>query len=178
MRLIKYSLLLIPLLFSNCATTFQPYQPPEIKFERTSKFEVGFQKIENESKKIGDINLVFVKVNETNNNLEIVENEEEATHILLIPEDLNKITAKLELGSQYKEIAISEEALINTYINQINALKEFIEIERTKSLVYRELWVNSENAYRQEQKERRHDNILNKVTTFLFGTVAILAVTL
>ena len=133
---------------------------------------------ENYGKKIGDINLVFVKVNETNNNLEIVENEEEATHILLIPEDLSKITAKLEIGSQYKEIAISEEALINTYINQINALKEFIEIERTKSLVYRELWVNSENAYRQEQKERRHDNILNKVTTFLFGTVAILAVTL
>ena len=178
MRLIKYSLLLIPLLFSNCATTFQPYQPPEIKFERTSKFEVGFQKIENESKKIGDINLVFVKVNETNNNLEIVENEEEATHILLIPEDLNKITAKLEIGSQYKEIAISEEALINTYINQINALKEFIEIERVKSLTYRELWVNSENAYRQEKRDRGMDNFHNKITTFLLSGIAILAIVL
>ena len=180
MRSIKYNLLLLSFifLFGNCATTFEPYKPPEITFEKTPKFQVGFEKIDEESKKIGDVNLVFVKVNMDTNEIEMVDNDEDATHILLIPEDLNKITAKLEIGAQYKEIAISEEALINTYIDQINALKEFIEIERVKSLTYRELWVNSENAYRQEKRDRGMDNFHNKITTFLLSGIAILAIVL
>lgn len=181
MRSIRYdliTLLFLIFILTNCATTFEPYKPPEITFEKTPKFQVGFEKIDEESKKIGDVNLVFVKVNMDTNEIEMVDNDEDATHILLIPEDLNKITAKLEVGAKYKQIAISEEALINTYIDQINALKEFIEIERVKSLAYRELWVSSENAYREEKKDRRMDNLSNKITTFLLSGIAILAIVL
>jgi len=180
MRLINFNFIFLLILIScyGCATTFEPYEPPKITFEKTKEFKVGFEKLEEESKKIGNVDLVFIKLNEKTNEIELVLNEEDATHILLVPDELNKITAKLEIGSQYKEIAISEEALINTYINQINALKEFVELERTKSLVYRELWVNSENAYREERKDRKFDNFTSKVTTFLLGGIAILAIAL
>ena len=39
----------------------------------------------------------------------------------------------------YKQIALEEEVLINLHINTINALKEYLELERQKSLQYREL---------------------------------------
>jgi len=53
-------------------------------------------------------------------------------------------------------------------------------LERQKTQAYRELWVNSENNYRQEAYNRKMDDLQNKAVwgLVILGTAIVLALTL
>lgn len=158
----------------SCAPApFKPFKPDPITFEQTALYSV-----QNELDKIPKpepIKRMYVKkVDETT--YEIVADKAEATHIMLAPSEYAKVGAVVKLAKTYKELAIDQEALVNTYIEQINALKELYAMEQRKSEVYRELWISSENAYRREKWEHDWDNRLHKAGLYgiTIGAVVVM----
>jgi hypothetical protein len=147
-------------LFTSCAPELlKPYEPPELKFEETPTYSIqeDLNKIEKPkpikrmyAKKLGD------------DSLQILPNAEGADFVVIAPTEYAKVGAVVKLAKTYKEIVLDQEALVNTYIDQINALKELVALEQKKSQMYRELWITSENAYRQEAYEHKWDNRINK----------------
>ena len=127
---------------------FEPFQPPEIKFEKTEEYKLDLSSI----KKPEKINPIFV-----DENFKEVPTEN-ARFVLLSQQEYAKVGSLVELAITYKKVAEGQATLINLHINTINSLKEFLELERQKSLQYRELWVNAENNYRYEQWEHKKDS--------------------
>lgn len=154
------ALMIIGLFFISCAPAeFKPFKPEPIKFDPTPPYSVQEQL--DKIPKPDPIKRMYVK-KLTDKTYEIVENKEEATHIMLAPAEYAKVGAVVKLAKTYKEVAIDQEALINSYVEQINALKELLAMEQRKAEVYRELWISSENAYRREKWEHDWDNRLHK----------------
>ena len=172
-----YKLFIISLIFIflvGCApeTFMVKTDYPEIHFDRTPTYN-----IQNELNKIpkpDKIQKIYVKVN--GNDITIVQTAEEANYILLAPKEYAKVGALVKLAKTYKKVAIEQETLINTYIDTINGLKELIELERQKASSYRELYVDSENAYRQEKHQHKVDNFVNKTGMYLItvGSISML----
>jgi hypothetical protein len=94
---------------------------------------------------------------------------------MLAPSEYAKVGAVVKLAVIYKEIVIDQEALVNTHVGQINALKELLVMEQRKAEVYRELWISSENAYRLEKWEHKWDNRLHKAGLYgiTIGSIVI-----
>ena len=169
-RILLYIILFF--LFVSCSPKqFSPYKPPDLKLDPTPTFDIKSD-LENIPKPSKLIPIYVKKTSEIN--YEVVENSIEATHILLAPEEYAKIGAIVKLAKTYKEIILLNESITNTYINEINALKELSAMERQKIISYRELWVNSENMYRQEKYEHKADNIINKGGMYLITLGSIL----
>jgi len=59
---------------------------------------------------------------------------------------------------------------VNAKIEIINSLKEYVKLEQMKAKEYRDLWADSENAYRAEKHSNDINNIINK---FVLGTITI-----
>ena len=95
---------------------------------------------------------------------------------MLAPSEYAKVGAVVKLAVTYKELTLDQEKLVNTYIDQINALKELLSMEQRKSEVYRELWISSENAYRYEKWEHNWDNRFHKAGLYgiTIGSIVIL----
>ena len=138
------------LLFTvSCApAAFTPYEPNRIQFEKTSPYSI--QEELEKLPKPDKINKIYVKLNNDGKTITVVK-AEEATHILLAPEEYSKVGAVVKLAGTYKTIVLEQEKLVNLYINDINALKELLTLGQDKSENYRGLWISSENAYRQEE---------------------------
>jgi hypothetical protein len=66
-------------------------------------------------------------------------NIDNASYIVLTPKEYGKINTLLKIATTYKKVALEQAELVNIHINTINSLKEFLELERKKSLQYREL---------------------------------------
>lgn len=122
---------------------FEPFQPPEIKFQETPEYKLDLSSI----KKPEKIQPMYLDDNFKQVSID------KAKFILLTPQEYAKVGAIVEMAVTYKKIAEGQETLINLHINTINTLKEYMELERKKSLQYRELWVNAENNYRYEKWE-------------------------
>ena len=89
---------------------------------------------------------------------------------MLVPREYAKIAGLLKLCKAYKGIIMEQESLVNTHIQVINSLKEYVAMEQMKAEEYRQLWADSENAYRQE----RHSNKINEaVNKGLLGFISI-----
>lgn len=169
MKKIICLLCIVLFLISGCGPKLlEPdyFKPQPIEFEKTQSYELDLSSIP----KPDPIEPIFVdekfkKVSAS-----------EAKYVLLVPSEYNKIDALLELAIGYKKIAIKEAALINVNIDIINSLKEFIEIERQKAEMYREMWINSENMFRLERHEFQKEKIRNNVEQFflIIGGVAII----
>jgi len=158
-------LFLIWVLFSGCAPApFKPFKPDPIVFDKTPIYSVQ-EELDKIPKPDPIVRVYAKKISDTT--YEVVENKEEATHIMLAPAEYAKVGALVKLAKTYKELTIDQEKLVNTYIEQINALKELVAMEQRKSEVYRELWISSENAYRHEKWEHDWDNRIHK--TGLYG---------
>ena len=174
--MVKYFSIIILMIFSlvSCAPTpvLVKEYPLQINFEKTPEYSVQ-DKLANIPKP-DKLKPMYVKI--SGDDIQIVETREEATHILLVPKEYAKIGALLKLAKTYKAVAIEQEALVNTYIAQINGLKELLELERQKSQLYQEMYVESENAYRTERYQHNMDNIANKVGHYvlILGSVALL----
>jgi len=167
-------LLIIGIFFVSCAPApFKPFKPEPIVFEKTPPYSV--QEELDKIPKPEPIKRMYVKkIDDTN--YQIVAGKEEATHIMLAPAEYAKVGAVVQLAVAYKELTLDQEKLVNTYIEQINALKELLSMEQRKSEVYRELWISSENAYRYERWEHKKDNFFHKagLYTITIGAVVVM----
>jgi hypothetical protein len=165
-------LLCLFFLFISCAPRqFTPYKPTDLKIESTPLYSIKSD-LESIPKPDKLVPMYVQKTSETN--FEVVEDSNKATHILLAPEEYAKVGAVIKLAKTYKEIILINESIVNTYIDQINALKELSSLEREKVISYRELWVNSENMYRQEKFEHKTDNIINKGGMYIISLGSLL----
>ena len=148
---------------------FIPYEPPAVEFERTPQYEgIDFDSIPKPSK----IKPVFV-----DENFKEVP-AEEAKFVLLVPKEYAKVAAVVKLAKTYKQLAQEQEVLINTNVDIINSLKEYVALEQMKAKEYRRLWADSENAYRQERYQHKLDNAINKgvTATIAIGAAILLAI--
>ena len=105
-----------------------------------------------------------------NKDFKEVDDMERAVYVVLVPKEYAKIAALLKLTKTYKGIIGEQEKLINTHIEIINSLKEYLALEQAKTEEYRNLWVDSENAYRQERYNHKIENAINKG---LLGAISI-----
>ena len=127
----KYVLYLFLVLFCiGCAPKqFEPFQPPQIQFEKTQEYKLDLSSIKKPEK------IVPIFVDDNFKEVSV----DEAKFVLLSPTEYAKVGAIVQMAVNYKQIALEQETLINLHINTINALKEYLEMERQKSLQYREL---------------------------------------
>jgi len=166
---------LIVLMIGCAPAEFKPFKPPEIYYDRVDPYDIQItlDKIPKPDK----LQPMYVVVNK--DKIQVVTKESgRATHILLVPKEYAKVGGLVKLAVTYKKIAIEQELLVNTYIDQINALREMIKLERQKSIMYRELWVQSENAYRQEVAEHKRDNWMNRSAMYIITIGSIIAIAL
>lgn len=151
----KCFILILSILFFSVGCgprNFEPFNPPPIQFEKTPEYSLDLSSFEKPEK----IQTVYLDedLNETSIDL--------ATYVLLTNKEYSKVNSLLQLAIGYKEITQEQATLINLHINTINTLKEHIELERAKSLQYRELWINAENNYRYEEWEHTKTHIFYK----------------
>jgi hypothetical protein len=157
-KIITWVLLASLFLFSCAPKQFIPFEPPDVVFEKTPEYVLDLDSITKPKK----IKAIYV-----DENFKEVP-KEEAKFVVLAPKEYAKISALLKLAKAYKEIAKEQEVLINTNISVINSLKEYVALEQMKAKEYRQLWADSENAYRQENYNRKIDNAIYKGT---FGAI-------
>lgn len=165
-KLISY-LLILSMLFIGCAPTIQK-RNFIVKFDKTEHYNIDLSTIP----KPNMIKPIFVDKDFKETSLD------NAEYVLLVPKEYNKIAALLKLCKMYKNIIKEQEVLINTDIDTINALKEYIALEQAKSEEYKELWANSEEAYQKERFYHKVDNAINRGTflTIIIGVIiAIIA---
>jgi len=169
-------LLFISFSLVSCAPApFKPFEPDKITFASTKKYSIQqeLEKIPKPSqleriyaKKIGDTTFITVKT------------PEKADHIILVPKEYAKVAALKELAITYKETVLKQEVLINIYIDQINSLKELVVLEQKKSTMYRQMWTDSENAYRHERWKHEWNNRINRTSMYIVTIGSIIAVLL
>jgi hypothetical protein len=168
------TLLIIGLFLVSCAPApIKPFKPEAIKFDESPAYSI--QEDLDKIPKPQPLKRMYVKkVNDIT--YEIVADKKEATHIMLAPKEYAKVGAVVKLAKTYKGLVLDQETLINTYIDQINALKELYAMEQRKAEVYRELWISSENAYNQEKWEHDWDNRIHKAGLYgiTIGSIIIM----
>lgn len=170
------ALIIIGMFLLSCSPPpFKPFKPEVIKFDESPPYSV--QEELDKIPKPDPIKRIYVK-KVTDKTFEVVADKVEATHIMLAPKEYAKVGAVVKLAKTYKELVIDQEALVNTYIEQINALKELYAMEQRKAEVYRELWISSENAYRQEKWEHDWDNRLHKAGLYAITAGSIIVMLL
>ena len=166
--------IIVTFLVASCAPAqFTPFTPPEIKFEKTEMYEI--QESLNTIPKPSKLKPLYVIINGDNF---IQSSRDQATHILLVPKEYAKVGGLVKLAKTYKQIVIEQEGIINSYIEANNALKELLALERQKVLMYREMWVDSENAYRQEKYYHDRDNYINRTGMYIITIGSIIAIAL
>lgn len=174
----RYYLISICFLFViSCSPKMLDVKQAEpIKFEKTEEYKLDLSKIP----KPDPLKSLIGVVQDTNGTIQVLDVEslgESKQVMVLTPEEFQKIAQLVNLAVTYKQIVLQQTDLINENINTSNSLKEFVEIERLKSDAYNELWVASENQYRQEAYERRNDNFVNKaIQLFLSCGILVVAV--
>lgn len=166
--MMRYILLILSVFFINgCMPAFDPdFKPYTVEFEKTESYSLDLSSIPKPDK----MNPIFVDedFNETS-----IDN---AKYIVLTPKEYSKVGALVKLAKSYKEIAQEQEILINTNVDVINSLKEYVALEQSKAVSYRQLWIDSENAYRTERFEHKFDNVLNSIqkgAIFVIGAALI-----
>lgn len=153
--------LMLILIATACAPkAIIPRQLPKLDIEKIPYYKVDFSMIPKPAK----IKPIYIDDNFNQVSLE------DATSVLLIPVEYAKISALLKLAKAYKETAKNQEAIINSNIDTINLLKEYVNLERVKAQEYVNMWADAETAYRREQYYHKVDNVINKGT---FATLAI-----
>ena len=160
----KIILLLFIFIICSCSPAqYQPIQPMSIEFKPTSEYDVDLSKIP-KPKKLEPIfvNALFERVP-----------KEEAKYVLLVPKEYGKIAGLLKLTKTYKNIILEQENLVNAHIDILNSMKQYNALEQKKTKQYRDLWVDSENSYRQERHRSEMRDMLFKGTLGFFGVAGV-----
>ncbi len=152
-NVIPIILLSIFILSFGCAPTkFIPREPLDTKFDPTPPYTIDLSKIPKPNK----LKPIFMDENFKKVTMD------KAKFIVLTQVEYAKIAALLKLAKAYKNIIKEQALLTNTHIDIINSLKEYVALEKAKAKEYRQLWADSENAYRQEKYAHSVDNAINK----------------
>jgi len=142
---------------------FIPMEIPNLTFDKTQSYSLDLSTIPKPDK------LIPVFVDKNYNMVPI----NDAKYIILTPIEYAKIAGLLKLTKTYKSITLEQEILINSNIDIINSLKEYVALERMKANEYRNLWVDSENAYREERYTRKWNDFISKGTMSIISIGAI-----
>jgi len=162
---ILIAIILSCFLITSCAPSqFVAKEPPQIKFQETPKYKIDLSDIVKPDKPI------HIWVDEK---FQKVDDPAKAKYLLLSHSEYAKYVSQLVIKKKYEEIIFEQETLINTYVDIINGLKELVALEQAKAKAYRDLWVDSENAYRQEQYQHSLDNLTNRG---IIGAISIGAI--
>ena len=163
-------------LFGCGPKEFKPWSPPEIKYNMTEYYDI--KKELEQIPKPTKIQPLWVNLD--NEKIEFVDNPDNAEFVLLAPQEYGKIAVLVKLAGTYKKIILSQENLINIYIDEINALKEQVSIERETSIRYRKLWVETENFRLQQIHDLKKQSFYKDVVILLegVGMISILILSL
>lgn len=165
-RLAALSLLVLV----GCAPTrFEPFRPPPINFERTKYYEFDASKLQKPSAP----NQILLDAN-----FRPVEDSTSAKYVAFASSEFAKIVALNRLYNAQQDIITEQVHLVNTKVDIINSLKELLALKDAELQEYITLWVNSENAYRQEAADHFRDNVFNRSAMYLItiGSIILLAV--
>jgi len=166
MELIKriFVLCLAVLFLISCTPTqFVPREMKIHKFEPTPLYELNTDIVLPDK----PVKILLDK------DFKVTTDLKEAKYIAFAPTEYTKVQAFLKARQSYQEITEEQEKLINAYIQTINALKEYIALQQLKAEEYRQLWADSENAYRAEQHQHKIDNMYHKTIIGVMGLGAI-----
>lgn len=159
----KYTLLIFLCIFCvSCAP--KPFEPRsevnDMKWERIDKYEDHHVELQ----KIKDLGVVKVRP------LKLT-----ATNVVLSKEDYKSFQILVVKGKALKQLVLDEADLINYYIDIVNYQRDWMELERGKTIEYKELWVRSENAYLLEEYRHNRDNLANKIkdALILIGAISL-----
>jgi hypothetical protein len=152
MKKMKNTLLMILLtsLISSCAT-YEPIQIKEIKFDPTPiPSNEALTEIENIKNDIGKIN----------NPIKIKQNG--VTYIAFTPDDVKKITAKLELMDLLEKTVNNQYNIMVINVKEINEFKRLVEIQQTELMVMNQLIERLDKQYNRLNFEKQAEGIMYK----------------
>ena len=170
----KYVILLIILsfLFVSCAPAkFEPYKPPKVEFEETERYDLDLSEFNKPEKP----NFIYL-----DENFEPVQDKNKAKYAALSNTELKKILELSKLYDAQIEVIKDQKDLVNIHIDQINALKELIELKQLQTEQYISLYATARNQYRQERYDHKIDNMVKNITMYLMtiGSVTLAIVAL
>lgn len=172
----KYIILALCFCLCCCAPAkFEPFKPPMIELPPTDNYSIK-ETIENLPKP-ESLKIIWLK---KEGDIYVVTERAEGTHVLLAQSEYAKVGVLLKRAIALKDIALEQEILINTYIDQLNEVKSIFTLEQQKSIDYRRLWIESENAYRQEAAQHKLDNTINRGAMYFItvGSIVVLLLAL
>ena len=173
MKIKLISFLMICGLFLGCATTGVNINeipvPPVLNFEQTPVYENDTVQMDTKLKEASSkIEFLYGKKSE-DGKIELTDDKSSADMVLMTPETFVSVTDIFNLTNSYKEVVKAQGQLVNSYISNINSLKNLSVLERQKLIISVENWKNSESMYKSEHSIRLHEMIINKIQ--LFGTI-------
>ena len=103
-----------------------------------------------------------------------------STHVMYSWDEAKKINALKELAISYKALILEQETLVNSYIDQFNSLRSLYALEVERSNIYKSLWIDSENAFKQEEYMHKWDNGINRTGMYVIsiGSIVVLLLAL
>ncbi len=167
MRIRKFftALTLLLFLLTSCAPAqLKPMQQFNPQFDKTPPYEVSL-----DLPKPDKIVPIYLDENFQKTTVD------KAKFVLLAPREYAKVGALVKLAKNYKAIAKEQQVLVNVHIDTINALKEYVELERAKSIAWQELAVHYQNAYNMEAYYHKLDNAIHKGMFAVITIGAIIA---
>lgn len=172
-RLIMVPVILMILTGCQTTKTYKDYEPPKLDYKDEQPYTIDLSGL-----KPGDPPDFRMGRIEADGSLKLLDDPDDptATHVVLTSAEFSKVEALVDLVAGYKKITKEQEALVNAKIAKINALQNYLNVERDLTIQYYYLWKNADQAYTKEKKEHRWDNIINKstmVVTAIGGMVAL-----
>lgn len=164
------SILIIPLLFLGCVTNDKKFDVKvlePIQIDRTEVYKLDTSNIDN---------LFINTLEQINNDIIITTNENDETVIIMDEETFAKIADISEIAEAYQNTIDQQTDLVNVYVDEINALKELVKLERERAIIYKDLWITSNELYLQEAKLRKRDNLMNNIKFYGSNAIWLLVV--
>lgn len=152
----------------GCATTFKPVEIKPLELTQTAEYSVDLSKLDTQLKEASNFNVMY-GIMDSDGNINITEDDTNATHVILAPEDYSKTVDITDLSIAYRDVVKGQEALMNVHIDTINSLKELLRLERTRAQILNDAWMNSEQMFNEEKKARSRDNLFHEFR--FWGTV-------
>ena len=168
------SLVIIGLI--GCTTT-KPFEPPSLqpsKFDKTEPYKLDLSALD-AAKPAEPPKPIYAMMDQANNSVTITNDVKHANCIIFLPQEYAKVGSVVKYASVLKEVATQEESLINTRIDEINALKELCAIKDAQIEQYRNMYIEAMKLYTEEKKSHHRDNIRHDIKELLLfgGTIAV-----
>ncbi len=160
-------MVLIAFLMACAPAQYKPFETPKVEFEKTATYVLDLSKLKKPEKP----NYIVL---DKDMNPVTAENPGDAKYLAFTEDEFKKIMALSAAYNDQTKLLKDHEDLVNTYIDEINALKELIVIKDQIIEQYKELYAMSENAYRMEKYHHKWDNVQNKIVQVIMTAGLVL----